>query len=67
MSRPKSNNNDTSTVAQPCIRHCCLDENDVCLGCYRTLEEILNWSASSNEEKRAILDLCQTRKQSRNR
>ncbi|EGA67485.1 DUF1289 domain-containing protein [Vibrio brasiliensis] len=67
MSRLKSNNNDTSTVEQPCIRHCCLDENDVCLGCYRTLEEILNWSASSNEEKRAILDLCQTRKQSRNR
>ncbi len=27
----------------------------LCIGCYRTLEEIGRWAAASNEEKRAIL------------
>ncbi|WP_286239187.1 DUF1289 domain-containing protein [Neptuniibacter halophilus] len=41
--------------ASPCIRNCCLDDNDVCLGCYRSLSEILAWSEESEEEKAAIL------------
>ncbi|EGU49675.1 hypothetical protein VIOR3934_04784 [Vibrio orientalis CIP 102891 = ATCC 33934] len=46
----------------PCVRNCCLDGNDVCLGCFRTLEEILNWSHSSNVEKQAILAKCKERR-----
>ncbi|MBT2912746.1 DUF1289 domain-containing protein, partial [Vibrio anguillarum] len=23
----------------PCIRQCCLDEMDICLGCFRSLNE----------------------------
>ena len=68
MNKAKYNNDDSHPfVEQPCIRHCCLDENDVCLGCYRTLDEILKWSASSKEEKRAIFSLCHRRKMERNR
>ncbi|WP_328285401.1 DUF1289 domain-containing protein [Vibrio orientalis] len=44
------------------MRNCCLDGNDVCLGCFRTLEEILNWSHSSNVEKQAILAKCKERR-----
>ena len=45
----------------PCIRNCCLDENDVCCGCKRTLHEIVNWSQYSREEKLAKLDELKNR------
>ena len=41
--------------ASPCVRNCCLDENDICLGCGRALEEILRWQQSSPGEREAIL------------
>lgn len=44
------------TVASPCVRNCCLDDDDVCLGCHRTLDEIMAWSGAANDERRAILD-----------
>ncbi|EGR4199847.1 DUF1289 domain-containing protein [Vibrio cholerae] len=22
----------------PCVRHCCLDDKDICIGCVRTLD-----------------------------
>lgn len=50
----------------PCIRSCTLDPNsDICLGCYRTLDEILGWSSYSAEEKSAVLDQLEGRKQKR--
>jgi predicted Fe-S protein YdhL (DUF1289 family) len=42
-------------VASPCVRDCCLDENEVCMGCGRTLQDILQWHAASDEEREAIL------------
>jgi predicted Fe-S protein YdhL (DUF1289 family) len=41
--------------ASPCISVCALDENDVCLGCYRTSEEITDWFMASAAKKREIL------------
>lgn len=46
----------------PCIRHCCLDDNDICIGCYRSLTEILKWSGASDETKLNILELVSDRK-----
>ena len=51
-----------TSVPSPCVRNCCLNEQDVCLGCYRTLEEILQWQASSDKEKLAVIDKCAERK-----
>jgi uncharacterized protein len=31
-------------VESPCVRNCCLDDNDICVGCYRSLAEITRWS-----------------------
>ncbi|MCK5359347.1 MAG: DUF1289 domain-containing protein, partial [Gammaproteobacteria bacterium] len=28
-------NNDIATVASPCVDNCCLNEEDVCMGCFR--------------------------------
>ena len=43
------------TIESPCIRNCCLDEQDICLGCGRTIEEIIRWGDASDEEKEKIL------------
>jgi predicted Fe-S protein YdhL (DUF1289 family) len=36
------------------VRNCCLDDRDICLGCGRSLNEILEWSAASDERRLAI-------------
>jgi predicted Fe-S protein YdhL (DUF1289 family) len=46
----------------PCIRQCCLDDNDICIGCFRSLNEILNWAESDSISKSATIHNCQTRK-----
>jgi predicted Fe-S protein YdhL (DUF1289 family) len=33
---------------------CALDENDVCVGCYRSGEEISRWGRYSDDERRAV-------------
>jgi predicted Fe-S protein YdhL (DUF1289 family) len=43
------------------VRDCCLDEAEVCMGCGRTLQEILRWHAASGDEREAILALAKTR------
>ncbi|MGR9087212.1 MAG: DUF1289 domain-containing protein [Gammaproteobacteria bacterium] len=44
-----------NTIPSPCIRQCCLDNDDVCLGCFRLMEEIMNWEQSDETARRAIL------------
>jgi len=46
----------------PCVRNCCLNEQDVCVGCFRSIDEIMSWSASNTQEKIAILERVQERK-----
>lgn len=57
---------DSEKVKSPCIRQCCLDQRDICLGCHRSLQDILNWSGSSDDEKRAILKQAAARQVERN-
>lgn len=52
----------TSNVESPCVRNCCLNEEDVCLGCGRSLQEITRWSVSSNADKQKTLDTAIERK-----
>lgn len=49
-------------VSSPCVRNCCLDEKDVCLGCYRSLAEITGWGSADNATRREILDRAQERR-----
>ena len=39
----------------PCVRNCCLDEANVCMGCGRSLEEIVRWATTNDADKTAIL------------
>ncbi|MBE0439386.1 MAG: DUF1289 domain-containing protein [Gammaproteobacteria bacterium] len=48
-------------ITSPCIRRCCLDNNDVCIGCLRTMDEILQWSQASNSVKSEIMHRVEQR------
>lgn len=48
-------------VKSPCISVCALDEEDVCTGCYRSLQEIRDWSSASNVRRREIIGLANGR------
>jgi predicted Fe-S protein YdhL (DUF1289 family) len=52
-------------VESPCVRNCCLDENNVCLGCSRSIAEICGWSQATEAEKREILVRCRIRHEER--
>lgn len=43
-------------VESPCINICKMDgRTGLCLGCYRTLDEIAGWSAADDETRLEIL------------
>ena len=50
-------------VESPCVRKCTLDENDICVGCFRSIDEICAWGGASNEKRREILQSCERRRQ----
>lgn len=47
--------NEERELASPCISVCLLDEQDICLGCYRSAAEITDWFMANPSEKRDIL------------
>ncbi len=53
---------DTS-VPSPCIAVCQLDgANDLCIGCFRHVDEIRDWPILTAAEKQAVLDRCADRR-----
>jgi predicted Fe-S protein YdhL (DUF1289 family) len=57
----------TDPFASPCVRNCCLDERNVCMGCGRSLEEIIAWGTASDAEKSATLARSRERLAARTR
>ena len=45
----------TGSGENPCVRNCCLDDEDVCVGCGRSLAEITGWHGMSTQEREAVL------------
>lgn len=51
-----------STIPSPCISICQMGpKTGLCIGCLRTLDEIANWSALSEDEKLDVLELVDKR------
>jgi predicted Fe-S protein YdhL (DUF1289 family) len=48
-------------VGSPCVRNCCLDQQDCCLGCGRLLAEILEWQQAGTARQQQIVSLAQQR------
>lgn len=42
-------------VRSPCVSICALDADGVCIGCYRTADEITDWFMASASDKQAIV------------
>ncbi|MDX1959472.1 MAG: DUF1289 domain-containing protein [Leptospiraceae bacterium] len=53
---------ETKLINSPCTKRCQLDENETCIGCFRTVEEIANWLSYTNREKERILERIQNQK-----
>ncbi len=49
-------------IASPCVRNCCLDKQDVCIGCGRKVKEIIRWADASDKEKQQVLIVEEKRK-----
>ncbi len=47
----------------PCVRDCCLDDDLVCVGCFRSFEEIREWSIVDDARRRLILQNATRRRE----
>ena len=55
-------NNTSASPESPCVRNCCLNEDDICLGCFRALADITVWSQASDPLRCEILLLAEQRR-----
>ncbi len=46
--------NVSPAVPSPCISTCRLDEQKVCLGCFRHVEDIREWRSADDDRRRQI-------------
>lgn len=44
------------TMVSPCVGVCALDEDDVCVGCYRTGQEITLWGSMTDEQRKDVME-----------
>lgn len=42
-------------IDSPCVRNCCLNNDDVCLGCFRSLFEIRHWIQVDDATRKQFL------------
>ena len=49
-------------MESPCVRNCCLNEEDVCLGCFRVLTEITQWTLVDEKTRQEFLDNANSRR-----
>ena len=45
---------ETHQDTNPCVRNCCLDDKKVCMGCGRSLPEILEWHHADDRRQSQI-------------
>ena len=54
---------DGAAVASPCTSVCTIDAvTGLCVGCYRTLDEIAGWIDLPEQRKRTLLEALATRR-----
>ncbi|WP_437879505.1 DUF1289 domain-containing protein [Pseudomonas sp. LRF_L74] len=56
-----SSSTSSEAVASPCVRRCCLNDQEQCLGCGRLLGEILEWGNAARSRRMAIRDAAARR------
>lgn len=56
------NNQKKVTLISPCIKNCRLNDGDMCVGCFRLVDEITRWAYCDETKQQAILDRAAQRK-----
>jgi len=51
-----------SPIESPCIS-ICRYENEVCVGCGRTVDDIVNWYDMTDDEKQTVLNRLEKKEQ----
>lgn len=46
---------DVPPASTPCIRVCTLDRDGVCIGCHRTVDEIIRWRDIGEAERLRLM------------
>lgn len=54
-----------TVIPSPCVDICALDDDDICIGCFRSGDEISQWGSMSNEEKQDTLRKVRERRQAK--
>lgn len=54
--------NSINEIASPCVGVCQLDEQRVCVGCWRSIDEIAAWRSMNNDEKLTALNAAARRR-----
>lgn len=49
-------------IHSPCVARCGLNDDDYCMGCYRHIDEIVNWSRADDAQKAQICSQLADRK-----
>jgi len=57
---------DSKTPQSPCIDLCTLDDRDICVGCFRSIDEICAWGAAGDDQRRSILKAAADRRSGKN-
>ncbi len=56
MSTSEDGEKKERNVPSPCISVCALNEDDVCTGCYRNVQEIREWRDLTNPQRREVIN-----------
>ena len=51
-----------NSVTSPCVRNCSLNEQRICRGCFRHLDEIMCWPDADEAIRRDILERAAARR-----
>ena len=49
-------------VQSPCIDNCCLNDEKICLGCFRSIVEISQWSQMNDGMRLDVLQKAEKRR-----
>ena len=50
-------------VPSPCVNLCRVDQEGLCLGCFRSLDEIARWSRMAESEKSSVIAALDERRE----
>lgn len=48
-------------IPSPCVSICALDDDDICVGCHRSGEEITHWGTMNLTQKSEVMEKVRQR------